>query len=238
MELQQHKTVREIVATNPGAARIFEKFGIDYCCGGGKPFAEACSSAKVSVAEVTAALEKPQPTTGECDWQKAELAELIGHIVVKHHGYTREELARLRPLMAKVAGAHGMNHPELEKIQVLLQGLAEEMTMHMMKEEHMLFPYIEQLENAVKKGARPAPPMFGTVRNPVRMMMMEHDSAGDAVHEMRRLSHGFQVPEDACMSFHALYQGLQEFEADLHQHVHLENNILFPRAVEMEAQAA
>lgn len=237
MHLQQDKTIREIVASNPGAARVFERFGIDYCCGGAKAFGEACTSANVSAAEVAEALEQPLPETRECDWLKSSVADLIQHIVIKHHRFTREELARLQPLLQKVLAKHGPNHPELEEIQALFHGLVQEMTMHMMKEEHMLFPYIDQLEDAANAGRRPAPPMFGTVQNPVRMMMLEHDSASQAMKAMRRLSDGFTTPVEACMSFRALYEGFREFEADLHQHIHLENDILFPRAVELEAAA-
>ena len=238
MQLQENRTVRELVSTNPGAARILEQFGIDYCCGGEKSLAEACSLAKVKMAEVAEALEKPQPASNDADWQKASLGELARHIVEKHHGFTRQEIQRLVPLIAKVMGVHGENHVELGQIQSLFRGLAQEMTMHMMKEEHMLFPYIEQLEIAVSKGSQPVPPMFGTVQNPVRMMMMEHDSAGQVVRNIREATKGYALPEDACMSYKMLYSALQEFEADLHQHIHLENNILFPRAIEMEAQSA
>ena len=160
MQLQQDQTVREIVASNPQAARVFEKFGIDYCCGGEKPFVEACLLANASAAEVAAALERPEPRSEDRDWQKAPLTELIAHIVLKHHAFTREELARLQPLLAKVLGVHGANHPELEKIQKLFHGLVQEMTLHMMKEERMLFPYIEQLEAAANAGVRPSPPCW------------------------------------------------------------------------------
>jgi len=238
MQLLDNKTVRDLASANPGAARIFEKFGIDYCCGGEKSLAQACSAAKVNLREVAEALEKPQPQSGERDWQKATLAELTKHIVEKHHGYVRQEIQRLIPLSAKVVGVHGKNHPELEQIQSSFQALAEELTMHLMKEERMLFPYIEQLEIAGNSGSRPAAPMFGKVQNPVRMMMMEHDSAGELLRKMRRITNDYALPEDACMSFKMLYRALQEFETDLHQHIHLENNILFPRAVELEAQAA
>jgi regulator of cell morphogenesis and NO signaling len=133
---------------------------------------------------------------------------------------------------------HGQNHAELEQIQSSFQALAEELTLHLMKEERILFPYIEQLEISVSCGSRLASPMFGTVQNPVRMMVMEHDSAGELLHRMRELANGYAVPPDACVSFKGLYQSLQEFEADLHQHIHLENNILFPRAVNLEMQCA
>jgi len=237
MQTENGPTVRELAAGNPSAARIFEGFGIDYCCGGEKSLAEACTAARVDLDEVKTALERPASETKDRDWQKAPLAELVAHIVNKHHRFTREEITRLTPLIAKVEGVHGKNHPEINQVQGLFRGLAQEMTMHMMKEEHLLFPYIEQLEQAVDRGARPAPPMFGTVENPVRMMMMEHDASGEALRRIRELTGGYMAPVEACVSYQTLYQALQEFEADLHQHIHLENNILFPRAIELESQA-
>ena len=233
------RTVRDLASRNPAAARIFEKFGIDYCCGGERSLAQACSAAKVSISEVADALEAPpSPQPEDHDWQNASLAELTRYIVKKHHGFVRQEIQRLIPLFARVVGAHGQNHGELEQIQSSFQALAEELTLHLMKEERMLFPYIEQLQGAVSRGSRLAPPMFGTVQNPVRMMVMEHDSAGELLHRMREVADGYTVPPDACVSFKGLYQALQEFEADLHQHIHLENNILFPRAVSLEALCA
>jgi regulator of cell morphogenesis and NO signaling len=233
------RTVRDLASRNPAAARIFEIFGIDYCCGGERTLAQACSAAKVSIREVADALEAPpSPQREGRDWQNASLAELTRYIVARHHGFVRQEIQRLVPLFARVVGAHGQNHGELEQIQSSFQALAEELTLHLMKEERMLFPYIEQLESAVSCGSRLAPPMFGTVQNPVRMMVMEHDSAGELLHRMREVANGYTVPPDACVSFKGLYQALQEFEADLHQHIHLENNILFPRAVNLETQCA
>jgi regulator of cell morphogenesis and NO signaling len=238
MEATDNRTVGELASATPGAARVFEKFGIDYCCGGERSLAQACSAAKVNLQEVAEALEKPQTQSGDRDWQKATLAELAEHIVAKHHDYVRQEIQRLIPLCAKVAGVHGKNHPELEGIQSSFQALAEELTTHLMKEERMLFPYIAQLELGANSGSRPTASPFGTVKNPVRMMMMEHDSAGELLRKMREISNDYVLPADACMSFQMLYRALEEFEADLHQHIHLENNILFPRAIELEAKAA
>lgn len=238
MELASERTVRELASTNPGAARIFESFGIDYCCGGERSLLQACSAAKVSVQEVMDALEQTPAQMEDRDWQEASLADLVKHIVEKHHAYVRTEIPRLIALLAKVGRVHGQNHPELQTLGASFQALAEELTLHLPKEERMLFPYIVQLEGAAKSGGRPAPPMFGTVQNPVRMMMMEHDSAGELLRKMRELTNGYTVPEDGCMSFQMLYQALPEFEADLHQHIHLENNILFPRAIALESQAA
>lgn len=238
MESLDSRSVRELASATPGAARVFEKFRIDYCCGGERSLAQACSAAKVNVLEVVEALEKQQPQGGDRDWQKASLAELAKHIVSKHHEYVRQEIQRLIPLSAKVAGVHGKNHPELEKIQSSFQALADELSAHLMKEERMLFPYIEQLELAANSGSHPAASPFGTVKNPVRMMMMEHDSAGELLRKMREVSKNYTLPADACMSFQMLYRALEEFEADLHQHIHLENNILFPRVIELEVNAA
>ncbi len=169
------------------------------------------------------------------DWRSEPLAILIAHIRDMHHRYTREEIERLSALFEKVCSAHGSRHPELYSLRDTFRGLGQELTQHLMKEEMMLFPSIERLEESViaHEPVRPAP--FGSVRNPVAMMLHEHDDAGQALRDLRRLSDGYTAPPDGCMSFQTLYRVLAEFEADLHQHIHLENNILFPRAIEMEA---
>ena len=171
------------------------------------------------------------------DWNAAPLSDLVAYIVTKHHGFTRDELTRLSDLLVKVCSVHGESHPELRRLHTIFQELKHELTSHMFKEEQLLFPYIENLETAVGRG-EPAPTaVFGTVRNPVRMMMQEHDDAGQALRGLREVSSNYQVPADGCISFRTLYQALEEFEKDLHQHIHLENNILFPRAAELEAGA-
>jgi len=236
MNVDLSKTVRELAVENPAATRVFEKFGIDYCCGGGKSLSEACQAANVAPDKLLDLLHSAdqKSTNGNKDWNSESLADLIDHIVDPHHAYTREELGRLEPLLAKVCSVHGQRHPELLRIQQLFGGLSQELTMHMMKEEQVLFPYINRMEEAVLEKRPIMPPMFGTVQNPVQMMMQEHDSAGQALHEMRELSGGYAPPEGACVSFQTLYRALDEFERDLHQHIHLENNILFPRSVELE----
>ena len=162
---------------------------------------------------------------------------MVAYIVTRHHGFTREELVRLSELLEKVCSVHGENHPELRRLHTIFQELKNELTGHMSKEEQILFPYIENLEAAVARG-EPAPtPVFGTVRNPIRMMIQEHDDAGQALRGLREASSNYQVPADGCVTFRTLYQALEEFEKDLHQHIHLENNILFPRAADLEASA-
>ena len=239
MEINITKTVRELTIEIPEATRVFEKMGIDYCCGGGKGFQEACADAGLSTDEVVQSLQRVRQATtpGEesPEWQSQPLSALTSYIVDKHHVFTRDELARLDALLSKVCSVHGQNHPELTRIRSLFQDLNRDLIPHMQKEEMVLFPYIEQMDEAVSAG-RPAPvPFFGTVQNPVRIMMMEHDAAGEILKEIRQISRGFTVPEDGCISYETLYKALDALEQDLHQHIHLENNSLFPRAVELEA---
>jgi len=181
-----------------------------------------------------AAQTSGQAIPQELNWHSGPLADLISHIKTTHHKYTREEIARLGPLFDKVCSVHGVRHPELLKLRDTFQCLAQELTTHMMKEEMILFPYMERMEESVIQKEPIVPPPFGTVRNPVAMMEHEHDSAGNALRTLRATSNGYTAPPDGCVSFHTLYRTLSELEADLHQHIHLENNILFPRAIAME----
>ena len=237
MPIEATKTVRELAVELPNATRIFEQLGIDYCCGGERPLSAACAVANLDVDKVLSRLEQGLSAAtqkAERDWSQESLAELIGHVNTAHHAYVRSESPRILALAAKVAGKHGGNHPELLRVQALFNDLANDLQTHLMKEEQILFPYVLRLEEAFLAG-EPAPPaMFGTVANPVRMMMAEHDAAGGFLRELRSVTNDYAVPEDACISYRTLYQALSEFEADLHQHIHLENNILFPRAVAME----
>ena len=159
---------------------------------------------------------------------------MITHINDTHHVFTREELDRIEPLLAKVSRVYGERRPELPRLEAIFLELKRELLLHLVKEEQVLFPYVRQLEVAGdNKGARPAS-CFGTVQNPVRMMVMEHDAAGDMLKQLRELSNDFTPPADACVSYQTLYHALEGLEQDLHQHIHLENNILFPRASELE----
>ena len=233
MAITVTKTVRELAVEDPNATRVFEKLGIDYCCGGDRPLEEACASAGVAMDEVLRELEQgidTSATVATRDWNTAPLGELVEHIVGKHHAYVKAEVPRLQTLIAKVLGVHGKNHPELEQVQVAFIELANELGAHLMKEEQILFPYVKQMGS----GSGCSPSCFGTVQNPVRVMMVEHDHAGKKLREMRRITSDYSIPADACISYATLFRALVEFEQDLHQHIHLENNILFPRAVAME----
>lgn len=238
MSVSTARTVRELALEIPEATRIFERVGIDYCCGGGKSLEEACAAANLSVDEVLDSLELAEQDAKikqkERDWPAEPLADLVAHITGTHHKYTRDEIARLRPLFDKVVSVHGTNHPELQHIRAVFHGLAQELTTHMMKEEAVLFPYIVRMEEAVIQREPVLPPPFGSVQNPVTMMIHEHDSAGDALKAMRQATAGYTPPGDACITYQTLYKALGDFEKDLHQHIHLENNILFPRAIDME----
>jgi regulator of cell morphogenesis and NO signaling len=238
MSVNTEKTIRELALENIGATKVFERLGIDYCCGGNRTLEQACHAANIPVDQVLKSLGEVQlssPASSTVrNWQTEPLGDLISHITNTHHKYTHDGIARLTPLFAKVCSAHKANHPELVDLRDVFTGLTQELTVHLMKEEKVLFPYILRMEEAVIEKAPILPPPFGTVQNPVAMMEHEHDSAGHALRAMREISHGYAAPADACVSYQTLYKALAELEADLHQHIHLENNILFPRAIEME----
>ena len=231
------KTVREIALEQPSSIRVFEHYGIDSCCGGRKPLAEACEAGNLEVDAVIAALEAAAkaPASVATNWQQASLESLSGHIIATHHAYVKRELPRLAELALKVVARHGATRAELLVIQKSLAHLDEELSQHLAKEEAVLFPYIVKLERAIALGDAKPHGCFGTVANPIAMMTQEHDAAGALLAEIRSLSSNFVTPADACPTYHAFYDGLKDFEQDLHQHIHLENNILFPRAIDLEA---
>src|SRR5262245_10078391 len=241
MNISDTTTVRELAAGVPGATRVFESFGIDYCCRGHRTLADACQEAGLRVEDLTRSLEEAgrasQPGAGR-DWRRESLTALTAYIVDTHHYFTRQEPDRLEKLFDRVCSRHGENHPELFAAQKTFYQLKQDMTPHMLKEEQVLFPYITRMEEAACEGRAIPPPFFGTARNPVRMMMTEHDTAGDLLQQLRGITKGYTIPPDGCVSFQTLYQALAAFEADLHQHIHLENNVLFPRAIEMEENSA
>ncbi|MBZ5604730.1 MAG: iron-sulfur cluster repair di-iron protein [Acidobacteriia bacterium] len=237
MTPETNQTVREIAIQNPATVRVFETLGIDYCCGGKRPLSEACERAAVPLdkaLQMLAALESESMSPEEKSWSTQPLRALIAHIVTRHHAFIRSEAPRLTALVAKVVSRHGPAHPELLTIQETFGALVEELLAHLMKEEQILFPFIENMEAA---SAVPSN-CFGSVEFPIARMLADHDDAGALTAQIRSLSSNFQPPEGACPSYSGLYQGLADFERDLHQHIHLENNILFPRAVELEKQLA
>ncbi|MCM2317591.1 MAG: iron-sulfur cluster repair di-iron protein [Thermoanaerobaculia bacterium] len=233
------RTVGELAVEVPDSIRVFEAWKIDYCCGGKTPLAEACAAAGKTVDAFAAAMESLArvPDSSQRDWTGDSLTTIAAHIVKTYHGYTREELETLDPLAVKVLGVHGDRRPELADVVALVRELAADLVPHMLKEEQVLFPYVDQLQGAVD-GNGPAPtPFFGTVKNPVRMMMLEHDRVGELLAKMRSLTGDFIPPESACFSYQELYRRLAEFERLTHEHIHVENNLYFPRAVAVEEVA-
>ena len=234
--INSETTVRDVALQVPESTRLFESLKIDYCCGGNQPLGQACASAGVDVDDVMEMLTGVGQSNeeGVVDFQIASLPELITHILDTHHVFTKSEMERLQALADKVLNAHGGNHPELVHLNELLTQLCADLKPHMFKEEQILFPYIVAMS---QNQAVPYAP-FGTVKNPIRMMMMEHDTAGEILRDLRALTSDYKVPVDACISYQTLYQALENFEKDLHQHIHLENNILFPKAFDLERKLA
>lgn len=233
-----NSTIRDIAVEYPQTTRVFEEFKIDYCCGGRRALDEVCSNAGIDLGQLKERLDVVISETkfGETFPERLAPSDLIDHIVSTHHEFTKTEIARLNGLMEKVCRKHGPQHKELYRLQEIYTGMANDMLMHMRKEEMMLFPFIKQMALA-EDGKYPAfAPPFGSVDNPIRTMMAEHDTAAEEFRQMHEVTHGFEFPEDACPSFRALYAGIQDLEKDLYRHVHLENNVLFPAASKLETK--
>ena len=228
--------VRDLVRDDYRAAAVFEQFGIDFCCGGGRTLREACTSRALKTEEV---LEQLRSICGEpdCGFPRFSLWDagtLIAYIVGNHHAYVRRAMPAILAHTQKVARSHGAKHPEFHEIALLFASVASEMTVHMAKEEQVLFPYLAAAARATREG-RPVPPApFGALDDPIRIMEEEHASVGAAMARIRDLAAGYAIPADACVTTRACLQELEAFERDLHVHVHLENNVLFPRALEAE----
>ena len=215
------RTLGELVAERPARARIFERLGIDYCCHGQRSLADAAGEAGLdpeAVAEELAAVVDG----ADAEVDQLEPVALVAHIVGTHHRYLHEELPLLVALAEKVHGVHGLRHPELGRVSALVTEIHDDLVPHLAKEEQILFPAIE----AWAHGQRSFP--FGTLSNPVRMLMTEHDRAGELLEDLRAVTGGYQPPADGCASYVSLYERLEHLELDTHRHVHLENNVLFP----------
>src|SRR5579883_3000616 len=234
LQLESTQTVGEVAASFPAATKLFEKIGIDYCCGGKQTLADACRTAGIAYDHVAQSLGEliVSGANAEEDWREEKLATLIEHIVAKHHAFIRTESPRIELLLEKVVRVHGGHHPELTDVQAIFEDVTAELTQHLMKEELILFPAIVRMEQ--QGTVTLAASSFGTIQNPIRMMILEHDSAGDAFAKLHEITADFTAPGDRCTSYRTVYRALADFEVDLHQHIHLENNILFPRAVKLE----
>jgi regulator of cell morphogenesis and NO signaling len=237
MQITQNDTVASFVTGNPAAVAILERHHIDYCCGGERPLEQACKGAGLSLEQLESELSATPAGVEERNWADAPLADLADHIVSRHHRYLRSTMPEVQEKLTKLRVAHATAHGELlSSLSRSFEGLAAELTQHMVKEEIILFPLIGRMEQASAQGGPPPMAPGGTIQNPIRMMEHEHDSAGQALRTMRQLTSNYALPDDGCATFAALYHQLGELESDLHMHIHLENNILFPRAAEMESQ--
>lgn len=230
--------VGEIAAAQPASIRVFQKYGIDFCCGGKRQLSDVCDERQIAYDEIAAAIASAELPRDDRDWTDAPLSALVDHIVHRYHDTLRQELPRLTAMADKVNTVHGAKMPEtFPRLNRVFEELAEELTSHMAKEEMILFPAVQELEAAQDEGRRPQTRFpLGALRMPMSVMEQEHEHAGNLLATLRELTSGYETPEWACNTFRGLYAGLEELERDLHVHIHLENNILFPRAAQLEQQ--
>jgi regulator of cell morphogenesis and NO signaling len=236
MERLSTATVGEIVATDFRAAGIFEQFGIDFCCGGRRALADACRTAAVDPDVVICALDAlPASSSAEDDVTQWPVTRLIDYIVSTHHSYVRSSMPLIARYLAKIEQVHGARHPELARVRGYFEQVSRDLGQHLLKEEQVLFPYVAELEAREGQCGRAHSP-FGTGENPIRMMEREHQEAADELRIIRELTSGYTAPADGCTTYAVAMAELLRFETDLHRHVHLENNVLFPKAIRLEAE--
>jgi regulator of cell morphogenesis and NO signaling len=222
----QQLSLGDLVTENPAAARVLEGFGLDYCCHGDRTVDAACEAMGLDFDAVAAELEAVPPLESE-EWSTLEAPALARDIVATHHRYLREELPLIDALAERVLTVHGARHPELAEVRRLVAAVRADLEPHLAKEEKILFPAIE----ATARGRRDFP--FGSIANPIRRMMTEHDAAGELLAQLRDVTDGYRVPDDACASYRSLYERLAAIEDDTHVHIHKENNVLFPAALRL-----
>ncbi|MGF7231837.1 iron-sulfur cluster repair di-iron protein [Arachidicoccus sp.] len=238
-DLNENSIVGSVVADDYRTSNVFIKYGIDFCCQGNRSVADACKAENLNTNEVIDALKQQleNPSAGAtADYESWPLDFLAQHIVQKHHKYVTEKIPVIKGLLEKIVQVHGAKHPELKQIATLFDISAGEFTMHMKKEELMLFPFIRKMVITKETNGELPVAHFGTVENPVRMMMQDHDGEGERFREIAALSNNYMPPADACNTYTTTYKSLKEFEEDLHLHIHLENNILFPKAIALEKE--
>ena len=227
-------TLGELVNFHPQLAREFERRGLDYCCGGRRTLVDACTTKGIDSTLTATELNAVVTEQVATEWSTMKPVEIVDHLEATHHRYLRDELPRLSALVAKILSVHGERHPELSAIAACYEKLRADLEPHLLKEEQVLFPMIRELATAQST------PLFhcGTLRNPIAMMLREHDAVGDLLAQMNQLTNNFQVPADGCPSYKACFAGLAELEADTHLHIHKENNLLFPMVISMETELA
>jgi regulator of cell morphogenesis and NO signaling len=238
VSVENDETLGQIATKDLRKAQIFKKYGLDFCCGGNKTVKQACAEKGLDVTKIEQELQQADkiPASRPLPYGDWSLDFLADYIVNTHHSYVRKNLPDIRTYAEKVLKVHGDRHPELLPIHQLVEAVNTELTAHLVKEEKVLFPYIKELVDA-KSNTQPLHTAhFGTVQNPINMMETEHEMVGKNLEEIRKLTNNYALPEDACASYSLLYRMLDEFEDDLHVHIHLENNILFPKALQTEKE--
>ena len=238
MNTVEQLTVGEYVANDFRTAALFSKYGIDFCCKGNRTLEEVCIKKNINPAdlenEINSVLESKNDNA--IDFKSWSPTLLIDYIIEKHHSYVEEKSVVLLQFLDKLCKVHGERHPELFEINSLFKMSAGDLAQHMKKEELILFPFIQKMVKAQKDNQPIQEPHFGTVENPIAMMKDEHSIEGERFDKIATLTDGFTPPEDACSTYKVTYQMLKEFEQDLHKHIHLENNILFPKAIDLKLQ--
>ncbi|MCO6499893.1 MAG: iron-sulfur cluster repair di-iron protein [Vicingus serpentipes] len=239
MEINEEITIGEVVAKDYRTASVFESLGIDFCCKGDRTINEACETTGIDINDllegINIALQKPVIVAIN-DYNNWPLDKLAQHIESRHHKYVEQQIPPIKQHLKRICDVHGKNHPELFEVKELFNTSVGELIMHMKKEELILFPFIKKMIKAKNKNEKIAPPHFGTVENPIQMMMDEHNNEGERFEKINKITQNYKLPDDACGTYRACFGYLKEFEEDLHLHIHLENNILFPKAIELEKQ--
>lgn len=229
-KIESTMTLGEIVNSFPQLAREFERRGLDYCCGGRQTLDEACAGQGLDARSTTSELSAIINDGSQADWTTMSAVQLVDHLVETHHRYLWAELPRLSALVAKIVTAHGERHSELKAIAEVYEKVRTDLEPHLVKEEQVLFPMVRELANAESMPSLHC----GTIRNPISVMLSEHEVVGELLAQMRKLTDNYRVPADGCPSYQACFAGLAELEADTHLHIHKENNLLFGMVLKME----
>ena len=238
MNIENHQIIGELVAADYRTAGIFKKYGIDFCCQGNRTIESACQKKKITTKDLIDDLQSVMIGTADHDADFAHwpIDLLADYIEKKHHRFVVQKTAEITPFLNKVAAVHGERHPELIQIKEAFLASSQELAQHMKKEELILFPFIRKMINAKQSNSHLQTPHFGSVNHPIDLMKEEHSTEGERFRIISELSNNYTPPEDACTTYNVTYALLSEFEQDLHKHIHLENNILFPKAIQMESE--
>ena len=238
MKINQDNVIGELVAQDYRTASVFKKYGIDFCCQGNRNIHDACIKNNIDPQAVLNDLDKVtnEPGNDGTDYKSWPLDLLADYIEKKHHRYVEAKILEIKPYLEKICKVHGERHPELFEIQQQFNSSAGELAAHMKKEEFILFPFVRKMEKAKHGHLKVSAPQFGSVENPVQMMMSEHTTEGDRFRRIEELSNHYTPPQDGCNTYKVTFALLKEFEQDLHLHIHLENNILFPKTIALEKE--